>query len=497
MKIAFIYPVYESLGIEYLSAYLKSQGHDTCLFIDPLLFRSYILDNKSLDRVINFKEILIDEVVKSNPDVICFSVVSDYYQWACSTAQRLKKKTKAKIILGGPHPTSVPEKVILNDFVDFVIVGEGEEALLELITNLENNKDCTRIRNVYTRYKGSIITNEIRPLISSLDTLPFPDKDLYFNYYRGFINEIYVIIGTRGCPNSCSYCYNNYLRKLYNGKNYLRWRSVNNVINELVTTKRKYSYKRIQFFDDLFTFDKEWLRDFCARYKKEVAMPFFCNVHPDTIDQETVILLEDAGCRTVDLGVQTISEELRRDVLGRVGSNKSIVNAINSISKSRIFLYVNLILGLPNQDNEELLNIARFFNKHKVDSISLFWLRHFPRTDIVKYLDKETIERIEDGYVSSPYSSRGTSFSIGMSKIGNLILLSQILPKKVLEFVIKKKLYRYLPSVNFHFINLFLTGLFKRTVSYKKYNYPHFSLINYLQYYYYFIIKWFKSIGFN
>src|SRR4030042_4021033 len=116
--------------------------------------------------------------------------------------------------------------------------------------SLEQKDDDYRIKNVCLKRDGQIIKNEPRDLIQDLDSLPFPDKDLYAKEYTDFKGE-YTIITSRGCPFSCTYCCNNFLRKLYQGKGtYKRYRSPENVIAELKFAKEKYKMKGVLFFDE-------------------------------------------------------------------------------------------------------------------------------------------------------------------------------------------------------------------------------------------------------
>lgn len=492
MRIAFVYPFFESLGIEYLSACLKTNGHSTKLFLDPMLFDGIVASNRPLDKLINFKKILIAEILEWKPDLICFSVVSDCYVWACETANRLRQESSAKIVFGGPHPTALPERVIDNDFVDFVIVGEGEYALLDLATYLERKEDYFNIMNVWCKHNGTVVKNQLRPLVTNLDTLAFPDKDLYSDYYKQFVKEIYLIMGSRGCPHACSYCYNDYMKRLYQGQNFLRRRSVDNIIEELISAKVKYNYKRVDFRDDLFIFDKEWLRELCTKFKKHINVPFNINAHPDYIDASVIEILEDAGCRGMVLGVQTISEELRIKKLNRRCSNENIVKTINLASKTKIVLFVDIIIGLPGQDKEELIKIAQFFNRHKVDFIKLFWLRYYPKTKMMDYLDAKTKEEIERGDCVAYFHRFGNSFSKERGKLANFILLSQALPSQVLDFFIDKKIYTYLLTTTFSTFYFIIRSFSKRVLG-RKFAYRNFGIMAFIKFYSYFMSKWIRS----
>jgi len=167
----------ESLGLEYLSAVLKSKGHEVFLVFDPALFNDkHYLHVDFLAKLFNVRSRLLDEIVELNPDVIGFTVLTDTYKWACSFANEIKEVLPdTRIIFGGIHPTSVPEKVIKNDFVDALCIGESEEAFLEFVESPER----TDIQNFWFKSNGKIIKNKIRPLNQDLDSLPFADKSIF------------------------------------------------------------------------------------------------------------------------------------------------------------------------------------------------------------------------------------------------------------------------------------------------------------------------------
>jgi anaerobic magnesium-protoporphyrin IX monomethyl ester cyclase len=500
MKVLFIYPIFESLGIEYLSAYLKRHGHQTELALDPLLFGSHIFSVKSLSKMFSYRKNLLDEIVSAKPDMVCFSCVSDYFPWAANLAQNIKEILDVPIVFGGPHPTSVPENVLKHEFIDFIVMGEGEDALLELANGLESGEDVTGIRNLCYKADGEIIKNPLRPLIADLNSLPFPDKELYYKRPFGFINvggaDSYIMMCSRGCIYACSFCYNNYLRKLYKGSSYLRTRCVDNVIEELLVAKKRYKFRKVSFWDEMFAFDKKWLREFSGRYKKEIGLPFFCYTHPAAIDRETVELLEEAGCRLIALGIQSLNENIRKEVLSRYESNDDIINAIKLIPRKKIFLYVELIVGLPRETENDLLWSAEFFNKYRVDLISMLWLRHFPKTDIMMYLkDQQMITKINEGIIYAPFQTIGTSFDKDKARLVNLILLANLIPSSCLRFILKNKLYRYFPSKSFRYASFFLSALITKMFYPKKYVYPPLRTpVEYLYYHVYYIWRYFSRI---
>lgn len=450
MKVLFVYRGSENIGVQYLSATLQKANHKVELVYDPNLFNSHYVKNKLLDKIFNFKKKVIADILASNAKIICFSVVSDDYEWACYIAEEIKKfKNNSVIVFGGVHPSAVAELVIEQPFVDYVCIGEGEEALVELVDALENNKNTTSIANIQAKVNGKIYYNPIRKLVEDIDSLALPDKDIFHNQYNGFNKDHYTIITSRGCPHDCSFCYNNCLRKLYKDKGkYLRRRSVKNVIEELEIAKEKYKPWMISFYDDIFTYDKHWLAEFSVEYKEKINLPFFCFVHPAHIDRERLSLLEDMKCSVVAMGIQSVDAKMRRDVLKRYESNEQIKKAIKLFSNNNIFLSLTVIPGLPNQTIEEMEKTLLFLNEYPGDHTHFLWLRYYPKCEIVdialrlKVLTEDQVRRINN----ADNASTGYSLNKKMGVFINMILISHVLPKKMLNFIIRKKIYRYIPS---------------------------------------------------
>lgn len=450
MNIEFIYRNFESIGIEVLSAYLKLHGHNVKLVYDPSLFNFSYVKLQVLDRIFSYTSITLKRILSEPVDLLAFSVTSDDYEWCCYIAQEVKKvKPTIPIVFGGIHPTLSPEEVIKLPYVDFICVGEGEEALLELADRLERNETTDNILNIWTRRNGEIMQNTLRPLLKNLDNLPFPDKELFYSAYKGFSANFYSMISTRGCVHRCSYCYNNYVGNLYNPhKTYVRRRSVDSVINELQIAKEKYSIKRVSFYDDIFTYDKNWLREFSDKYQIEIGLPYFCFTHPSYVDEEIVNLLSKSNCYLTALGIQTMSERLRRNVLNRQDTNEEISKAINLIGKSSIFLSVSLILGIPLQTEQDLEETLLFFKQKKIDHIHFLWLRYYPQMEIVTIARKANI--LTDRQVSEIEEGKnvtGYEFNKDMSKFVNIFLFGYSLPDKLLRFIFKRKLHKKFPEL--------------------------------------------------
>ncbi len=484
MHISFIHSHYESLGIEYISALLKKNGHRTSLMFEPALFHNFFFDNRTLHKIFNFRGFILDRINKTRPDIIAFSVISDNYQWSLELAREIKKKHNIPIVFGGIHVSCVPEYVLMEEAVDYVIVGEGEWPMVELANALQQGKDASDIPNIGMKCSGNFKLNMVRAPFSNIDELPFPDKDLFFKEYDKLISASYTVMGSRGCNYSCSYCCNSAIHKIYKS-GFFRRRSPSNVIEELKWAKGRYKIKKVTFYDEVFTSDKDWLQEFLCAYSKEVRLPFFCCAHPDEIDKNIVDLLASAGCCAINIGLQTANEEIRKTTLNRKGSNSQISRALRLLSGTTIFVYSNIILGLPGEKEESVIKTLEFCANNKADLPAIYWLRYYPGTKILdtardmSLISESEIESIRRGEQYSPYAISGSTYKRKLSRLGNAILLSGILSPRIINLLIKYKLYRLIFSGNLLFPAITMVCTYKRLFKKKKFPFHYFNLMDY------------------
>lgn len=420
---------HESLALEYLSAVLKKAGHKTDLII---IYEDEKFEKRLTERIHNFQ-----------PDFICFSVMTDDYIWACELSEFIKKIKNIPIIFGGVHVTACPEEVIKNKSVDYIVLGEGEEAILELVENPRKKN----IRNVWIRNNGKIIKNKLRPLIENLDSLPFSDKELFFKEAPYLKGETYYFTTSRGCPFGCSYCFNNYLKKLYNRCSWLRKRSVKNVIEELKIGKEKFNYHLVYFGDDCFTFDKKWLKDFFKEYKKEINLPFKALAHPYFLDEEIISILKESKCLKLQIGVQTPIERIRKEICKRNDTNELIMKVMTAIKKKGIFVQMDHLYGLPSQTTEEFKDWIKFYIDLKPDIISPYWIQYYPNSDIVQIakvsgdIDDKYIEDIVKGKLDYSKVVQNLKNDKEIAAISRFLWWIPVLPRPVSRYLLKSGLY--------------------------------------------------------
>lgn len=410
MKVLFFHRNAEWLGIEYLSGALKRAGHDTALLFDPGS-GDVEYKFKIIDRFFDLADKMLKKAKAYKPDLIAFSSLTNLYPWVSKMASLLKREMDVPIIVGGLHPTILPEFVIKNPNIDMICIGEGEEALVELADAMQAGKMDYSIKNIWFKRNGGVIQNPPRPLIQDLDSLPFPDKDL-FRQYGCFSDRLYVMTG-RGCPYQCTYCFNSYYRKLLNqhGHSYTRRRNIGKVIEELKFFKSRYNIKEVFFYDDVFTINDEWIRNFAAMYKKEVGLPFKILVHPKNVKKDIMAFLKDAGCIYVDIGIESGSEDVRYNLLKRNMSNDDIINTAKILKEVGIKFCTLNIVGFPTETPHQMWETYELNRRIKPDGtiVSIFY--PFPKTELADlcieqgFIKQDEYERICNGEGGYKYGS--------------------------------------------------------------------------------------------
>ncbi|MGD2035599.1 MAG: radical SAM protein [Bacteroidales bacterium] len=380
MKITFVHRSHESLGLSYLSAKLKADNHQVDLVFDPSLFNDDVLhwrDNKK-----KYKKLAI-RAINKNPDLIGFSIVTSDYKWAVNIATEIKNRSNCPIIFGGIHATASSEEVIECDPVDIVAIGEAENSISNLTRKWDEYKarGFLEIEGLWFKMKNNKIIKNPWPSLPDLNSIPFPDMDLFSNtsctYHR------YVIAASRGCNRFCSYCYNSYLHKMYR-KDFKRRRTTESVISELEIAKQKRKIKTVWFLDDNFVEDEQWTIEFCKKYKERIHIPFFCIIHANELTFKSAEALAKARCRTVQIGVQTINPKLGRRVLHREINLDRIRQACEYLHNVKINIIVDHIIGIPGEVKEDYYYALDFYNELQPKLIGVFQLTLYPGTDLLK-----------------------------------------------------------------------------------------------------------------
>lgn len=313
------------------------------------------------------------------------------HRWAAGLAKAIKRNYNIVTFFGGAHPTFFPE-FIKEEGVDIICRGEGEEATLELLNKIDAQESLTNIKNLWIKENGKIYTNELRPLRTSLDSYPFPDREIYAQLKSRIDTTVKHIITSRGCPFHCSFCFEDSMRELYKDKGrYVRIRAIDKVIEELLILKKDAATRTIYFCDDVFGISKKWLYDFLEIYKREVNLPFICLVRADIVssDERYAFKLKDGGCESVFFGIESGSENLRNTVLMKNLKDEEIYKAAQLLHMAGIKFRTYNIIGLPDETIEDAFKTLQMNIDIQADYPWCSLFSPFPGTALTNYAYKK------------------------------------------------------------------------------------------------------------
>jgi radical SAM superfamily enzyme YgiQ (UPF0313 family) len=364
---------HEWLGVMYLSSMLKHHGHQCEIYVERLE-----------------KGNIVQKSLSEHPDLFAFSCLTSDYHWALKKAEAIKKHSNSLIMMGGTHITLNPEEAILNPDIDIICQGEGEYPISELAEAIDRKEDYSRIKNLWVKKNGTVVRNEIRDLIEDLDSLPFPDRELYSRYpFFRKKGKRPLHLG-RGCPYDCSYCHNARKKILfYNKGRYVRWRSIEGVIGEIEEIRGKNFVRVLHFIDDSFVIDREWLKAFLKRLSEmegpRLAIQF--NMRADIVTEDLCEAFQDYGVQflRIRIAVECGDEEYRRHILKKELTNKKLLKAADIFHKYKIGFITYNMVGLPGETLDQALETLRLNLKLRPNLTICFIYQPYPGTDLCNY----------------------------------------------------------------------------------------------------------------
>lgn len=412
-KILFIQKEIVPFGVQYLSALLKQHGYDVKLlfYFDPLSNNSLMVRRSGSSNE-DFRRFVLRTIEEYQPDLIAFSTFTMTFRWSVDMAAFIKSHHSIPVIFGGYHASMVPEKAILEPPIDMLGIGECENMMMNLVKAMEAGSDIRKINNLWVKEGDVIYKNPLDPLVTDLDSLPFPDKTIC---PRGSYDLSYSLMGSRGCPYRCTYCANNYYANMYKNWCKVRFRSIENILGEIEHVIRTYGrIRRLDFADDVIALDNKRLGDLLYAVKERFGMPYSCFLHPNLINEESIRILKDTGCYWLKIGVQCTQEDKRRKYLRRNETNKQIEAIADWAHKYDLNFSFDHIFAFPFETREDLVESVRFYNQTRPTIINYGSLVYLPKTAILDLakekgvLSQEDIEGIERGEHESSLTSNVT-----------------------------------------------------------------------------------------
>lgn len=298
---------------------------------------------------INEKEIEIfsQKIVDKNPEFVGISVMTGpQTKHSAELSKQIKRIKNIPILWGGIHPSLLPGQCLKEDYIDFVIVGEGEETILEFASALRSEQDYKAILGLGFKENNQPIINQRRPLISNLDNWRLDFSLLDINKYvfkLGPYKKVIAYKTSRGCPFNCAFCYNNDF-------NLSRWRvwSTKVVIEDINFLKENYKIDAIKFYDDNFFVDKKRALDIL----RAINIPSHLEIRIDCIDDEIAKELKVLKVFDMLIGLESGSDRLLQLIDKRFNIER-LINGVKSIAKNDLHATYSFIVGLPTETKDE------------------------------------------------------------------------------------------------------------------------------------------------
>lgn len=369
MKILFIYTNIDgfhedtySLGLASIVSMARVSGHISEVVI--------IKTKREYRRV-------LDKIDSFDPNLVGFSSVSSQFGFVKELAVEIKSKNPdVTIVCGGVHPTINPQCLLESESLDAVFVGEAENSFIEFVDKLEKKENFFDVDNLAYIQNGKLVLNKLKPLISNLDEVPYPDREIYpFEETLRSVGHAPFFF-SRGCPYLCSYCSNHAIADRYGlPRNFPRYRSVESGIREIEYVLSKFSVERNMIGDDIFGIDRQWREEFCRQYKRRIKTKFQCLLRANLVDEDFIRMLKEAGCYRVSIGVESGNEFVRNTIMNRQMSNEQIIKAFDLAHKYGLQTTAINIIGVPGETEKMIKDTIRLNRRIKPTSsgINIFY----------------------------------------------------------------------------------------------------------------------------
>jgi len=370
-------PSYVPLGLLYIGASLEKANH-VVDFID------LDIDGFNENKLLGY----IDE---TKPDIIGFGSTTVTINNVLKISKLIKNETDIPIIVGGIHATIAGEELIKNKNIDYVVVGEGEDSIGELVKALGEEHKLSEVKGIYYKEKNKVIFTGDRALIKNLDSIPFPARHL-LKHPSGYVPPdarkipVASIMTSRGCAGRCTYC----CTKLIFGRK-MRFRTIKNVIDEIEGKINNYDIKEIHIMDDCFTINKKRVFEFRDEIKKrgiKSTFVFSNGIRADQVDEDILRALKDIGVSSVGFGVESGNQMILNNI--KKGLNLDTIRKAFRLSKKYGFtIWGFFMIGLPGENQKTVRNTVEFAKELDPDFAKFLILKPFPGTEVFDQLQQE------------------------------------------------------------------------------------------------------------
>jgi anaerobic magnesium-protoporphyrin IX monomethyl ester cyclase len=375
------------LGLAFVAATLEKNG-----------FEVEILDNYLLNKPIEDVKHIVSQ---SSPEIVGIGCSSNTYQRCVETAKAVREVLPAcKVVVGGPHPSFMPESMLQHPEIDYVVIGEGERAMTELAKTINKVKcysDIAAIHGIAYKHEGKIVKTT-QSFIENLDQIPYPARHLLpmhlYDREVDYINlkPVDTMNVIRGCPYNCNWCN---VKGLWGQT--CRAFSPNRVLAEINHLVNDYGSKGIYFVGDNFTIQKKRTLQICESIKaNNLDLEWACDTGVDLVNRELLRNMKTAGCRTIWFGVESGSSKVL-EMIGRHITLTQVVQAFKLCKEEGIQTACSFMLGIPGETSGDMKATLKLAKKLDPDWCQFNIFIAYPGCNLYdEILQNHLYDRMED-----------------------------------------------------------------------------------------------------
>lgn len=371
-------PLNEPLGLAYLAANLEKGGHEVSILDAPALGLTSMGICKATE--------------EKAYDLIGVTMLTPMYSRSVEVVKAINHAfPEITIVVGGPHPTILPrETLIENKEIDFVVIGEGEVVFLNLVNTLEKSGNTNDIPGIAYRKNNTVIINQPPEMITRLDDLPIPARHLlpmdayHMTKSRSQSEHAFTVSVARGCPFNCAFCCRIFGRRV-------RHHSVERIIKEISMLFNDYGAREINLEADTLTINKHFIHSLCDAMINSGLLEkiiWTCESRIDTVNEDTLRKMKEAGCWQISYGVETGSQRLL-DLIQKDISLDQIEKTFAITKKIGISIRAFFMLGIPTETMQESLKTISFAKKLDARWSQFTLFTPFPGTELYDLAVKE------------------------------------------------------------------------------------------------------------
>ena len=366
-----------------LSSVLEQDGHATDCFItsEERDFHGAVLEWK--------------------PDVVAVYTTTGQELWAHPHIRRWRKELPhLKTVFGGPHTSHDLELLYDEEVVDATVKAEAEYSMLDLVNAWEAGRSIAEIPNIASMQDGVPVQNPIRPVIQDLDSLPFPNVDLFYKYPFLRKKRVMQVHASRGCQNSCTYCSVGLMKKTWisgkRGEKFNRTKSVDYLCAEMNDILARYpAFRMVNFGDAALNMESGWVQEFAEKWPRRVGLPFACNVNINYLDEDDIIALKRAGCVSVQFGLESGSEDVRLRVYKKGYTDEIVYEIPRLLRKHKLTYRTNNIMGSPAESLDDMFKTVEANRAIKPNGCTVLIYRPFKSTVLGR--EDYRLGRVDEG----------------------------------------------------------------------------------------------------